>query len=88
VLNGAIHETLKSVDADNFTFTYSIDDGPGPLQADGVESYLGKVELRDAGGKTEVVWTSQYVARDDDAVAEFCNPVYGALLQDLAAQFA
>ena len=87
LLNGAIRETLISMDPDTYTFTYTIDDGPGPLQKDSVESYVGKVTLADADNGTEVIWTSEFTAKDDDAVAVFCDPVYQGLLQDLAKQF-
>ena len=36
ILNDAFHETLRSLDDANREFTYSIDDGPGPVAADAV----------------------------------------------------
>lgn len=88
VLNGAFKETLLAVDAENFKFEYSIDDGPGPLQQDQIEFYKGKVQLKDTDGGTEVIWTSEFKSKDDNAVTELCNPVYQGMLQDLAADFS
>ena len=45
VLNDAFHETLQSVDNENKSFTYSIDDGPGPIAKDDVDGYLGEVSV-------------------------------------------
>ncbi|MFV9615817.1 MAG: SRPBCC family protein, partial [Gammaproteobacteria bacterium] len=45
ILNGAFHETLLSIDSDSMTFTYSIDDGPGPVAKDSVTNYVGRVSL-------------------------------------------
>jgi len=87
VLNDAFHETLLSVDASNHTFTYAIENGPGPLESNAVDSYVGKVVLKPSGNGTEVVWTYEYQSQDDNGIAELCNPVYQALLSDLAKQF-
>ena len=81
-LNDAFHETLVSVNADEFTFSYSIDDGPEPLSKDSVSNYLGVVRLypvTDSNG-TFVEWTSSFESGDDQAVSDFCNPIYSALL--------
>lgn len=82
VLNEAFHETLVSVDPGAYTFTYSIDDGPGPVAADAVSNYRGTVTLQRVtdSGQTFVVWVSSYESDQDNAVAEFCNPIYQALL--------
>jgi len=45
LLNDAFLETLVSVNEDEYTFTYSIDDGPEPLSKDSVSNYLGTVRL-------------------------------------------
>ena len=57
VLNGVFKETLRTIDADARVFTYSIDEGPGPLEE--CSNYQGKVTLQasDDGG-TLVEWTS------------------------------
>jgi len=88
ILNGAFRETLQSVNAKDFTIEYTIDDGPGPLQKDHVESYRGKIQLVDTDEGTEVIWSSEYVSEDDNAVGELCNPVYQGMLKDLAAEFS
>lgn len=89
LLNGAIHETLASVDADNHRLTYTIDDGPAPLNSGAVTRYTGEVELCPitTGGGTFIKWTSSYETADDVAVGEFCNPVYAALMGCLQAHF-
>ncbi len=90
VLNEVFHETLRSIDHDARAFTYSIDDGPGPLAKDAVRNYLGSVRLipvTDANA-TLIVWESSYETDDDSAVGDFCNPIYFALLKALKAHFA
>lgn len=90
VLNGAIHETLASVDAANHYLTYSIDDGPEPINSSAMTSYIGAVKLYPVttDGTTFVEWTSKCETTDDGAVAEFCNPIYVALLGALRTHFA
>ena len=89
LLNGVIHETLTSVDAGNFRLTYTIDDGPAPLNSDAVTSYTGEVELSPitTGGGTFIKWTSSYETADDGAVGEFCNPIYAAFMGCLQEHF-
>ncbi len=90
VLNGVFHETLQSVDGANYTFSYSIDDGPGPVASDVVDDYIGTVKLHPVTdtNQTLVVWTSSYKSNQEDAVAELCNPIYRALLAALKAHLA
>ena len=45
LLNDAFLETLVSVNEGEYTFTYSIDDGPESLSKDSVSNYLGTVRL-------------------------------------------
>lgn len=89
LLNGAIQETLVSVDGDNHRFTYSIDNGPAPLNSDAITSYTGVVEFLPitSGGGTFIKWTSCYETADDSAVSEFCNPIYAALMDCLQKHF-
>jgi carbon monoxide dehydrogenase subunit G len=83
VLNDVFHETLQSVDADNHTFSYSIDDGPGPVSNSAVKNYIGVVKLSPADNGTLVEWSSSYESANEDEVADFCNPIYSALLSAL-----
>jgi hypothetical protein len=89
ILNEAFHETLSSVDSKNFLFTYSIDDGPGPVSKDSVSNYVGKVSLFPItdSGKTFVEWISTYESDSDSAVGDFCNPIYAGLLSSLKSKF-
>ena len=90
ILNEAFHETLRSLDDANHTFTYSIDDGPGPVARDAIANYVGKVRavaVTDTDA-TFVEWVSDYESADPAAVREFCDPIYQALLQALKAHFA
>lgn len=89
VLNGGIPETLLSCDEDGKCFTYSIDDGPGPLAADSLSGYVGKAQVIPvtADNSTFVLWTSSWESSKDGGVAEFCNPIYHALLKDLKNHF-
>lgn len=89
ILNDAFHETLLSVDAMNYRFTYSIDDGPGPVAKGVIDNYVGRVELfpiTDTGG-TFVKWTSEFDSADEAQVTEFCNPIYSGLLAALKTRF-
>lgn len=83
VLNDAFHETLTEVKTDDYTFSYSIDDGPGPVSKSAVNNYIGVVKLSEAGDGTLVEWSSTYDSANNDEVAEFCNPIYQALLSAL-----
>ncbi len=89
ILNGVFHETLVMLDDSGHHFSYSIDDGPGPVAKDAVANYLGEVKLYPVTdtGQTLVVWTSSFVSEDSEAVGELCNPIYQALLATLKAHF-
>ena len=89
-LNDVFEETLVDINDKDRSLTYSIDNGPAPLNSEAVDSYAGAVKAFPvtATGQTFVLWTSDYVTADDAAVGEFCNPIYQGLLNDLAAHFA
>lgn len=89
ILNDLFHETLLSVDTHIHTFTYRIDDGPGPIAKDAVSNYIGKVSLFPItdSGQTFIEWTSTYESSSEDEVAEFCNPIYIALINSLKSKF-
>lgn len=84
ILNGAFRETLQSLDDEERTFTYSIDDGPSPVSSQEVSDYRGRVQVRPIteGGGTFVEWSSSW-ERNDEAVHDFCHGIYVALLADL-----
>jgi len=83
VLNVAFHESLTAVDANAHTFSYSIDDGPGPVSSSSVNNYVGVVKLTPSNNGTLVEWGSSFESENEDAVADFCNPIYSALLAAL-----
>ena len=89
VLNALFHETLLTVDEANHTFTYSIDDGPGPVAKDAVKGYVGEVRLLPVtdGDRTFIEWSSRWESGSGE-VSEFCNPIYRALLNALKKHFA
>lgn len=89
ILNDAFQETLLSVDTHIHTFTYQITDGPGPTAKDAVSNYVGKVSLYPItdSDQTFIEWTSTYESDADDEVAEFCNPIYAALISSLKSKF-
>lgn len=89
ILNDAFHETLQSMDNKNHSFSYSIDDGPGPVSKESVSNYVGKVTLYPVtdSGKTFVEWISTYESDSDSAVGDFCNPIYAGLLSSLKSKF-
>jgi hypothetical protein len=90
VLNDAFHETLQGLDDLAKTIQYTIDDGPGPVAKDAVRNYVGTVRMYPitANDTTFVEWISQYDSPNSSAVGELCNPIYHALLEDLASKFA
>ena len=83
ILNGAFYETLTVLDPLNFTFSYSIDDGPGPVASDAVSDYVGTVKLTESGSGCLVEWSSAFQSQKDNEVADFCNSIYMALLNSL-----
>jgi hypothetical protein len=90
ILNDAFHETLLSINDTAMTFTYSIDDGPGPTSKKNIEGYIGEVTVFSvsADNSSFVLWTSKWASAKSDDVADFCNPIYHALLQDLKIHFS
>ena len=84
VLNGVFHETLRTLDEYAKTFTYSIDAGPGPLADDQMKNYVGRVVVEHIAGGTRVEWSSNW-EQNDEAIYEFCHPIYIALLNDMKA---
>ena len=89
ILNDAFHETLTAIDDQEFTFSYSIDDGPEPISKTTVSNYIGKVRLLPVTDEntTFVEWTSTYTSNAPAAVSDFCNPIYTALLAALKRHF-
>ncbi len=90
VLNGGIPETLLSVDEASKSLTYSIDDGPADLSKDNMEGYVGSITVYPVtdDNSTFVLWTSKWEADKSGGVADFCNPIYQALLNDLKSHFS
>jgi hypothetical protein len=90
IINDAFHETLLTLDNQEHTFSYSIDDGPEPLAKDSVSNYVGSVRLLPIteSNTTFIEWQSTYESPDDNAIAEFCNPIYEALLGALKQHFS
>jgi len=90
ILNEAFHETLLSVDDEARKLTYSIDDGPDAVSKDNVEGYVGTVKVLPVSDTDEsfVLWTSEWESAKSDDVADFCNPIYHALLQDLKSYYS
>ena len=70
-------------------FTYSIDDGPGPVSKNSVSNYVGRVSIYPVteSGKTFVESVSTYESRNDSEVGDFCNPIYAGLLSSLKSKF-
>ena len=83
ILNGVFYETLTVLDPLNFTFSYSIDDGPGPVASDAVRDYVGTVKVTESESGCLVEWSSAFQSQNENEVADFCNPIYVALLNSL-----
>ena len=82
ILNGVFHETLQTVDNDQMTFTYSIDDGPSPVSKEEVSNYIGRVAVEPSGSGARIEWTSSW-EQNDEPVHDFCHGIYVALLNDM-----
>jgi len=89
LLNQAFHETLLTLNDAGRTFSYSIDDGPGPVSKETVNNCVGQVTV--SPGKEPqtslVEWQSTFESKDENAVSDFCNPIYKALLTALKKKF-
>ena len=85
ILNDAFHETLIELDHATHTMRYSIDNGPSPVSAAEVKSYIGHVHLRPItkDNTTFAEWSSSWESDTEEAV-EFCRSIYVALLDDMA----
>ncbi len=90
ILNEAFHETLLSMNDKARVFTYSIDDGPGAVSKDNVKGYVGTVTVHPVTDTNSafVEWKSEWETENEESVADFCNPIYHALLQDLKSHFS
>ncbi len=88
ILNGVFHETLLALNETDHFFAYSIDDGPEPVSKDCVSGYIGAVRLFPVtdSNDTFVEWSSRWES-SQGGVAEFCNPIYTALLDALKKHF-
>jgi len=90
ILNEAFHETLTDFNEAEHRFQYSIDDGPSPLSKDDVKNYKGDIYLIPITNNNTTVMTcksSWQSATDDSATEGFCNPIYAAILDDVASNF-
>ncbi|MDT8321584.1 MAG: SRPBCC family protein, partial [Xanthomonadales bacterium] len=90
ILNGVFHETLVGLNDRERTFTYTIDDGPGPVAADAVDNYVGTVRVFPVTDENTsfVLWESRYDSPNDPEVGDFCNPIYQGLLNGLKKHFS
>ena len=84
ILNDAFHETLRVLDDESRTVEYSIDDGPDAVSKENVQGYIGKVRVLPVTDDeaTFVEWSSSW-ASGGEGTAEFCSPIYRALLDAL-----
>ena len=88
VLNDAFHETLLALDDVDHVIRYSIDDGPAAVSKANVQGYIGEVRVYPVTDidASLVHWTSRW-DNSTGNVAEFCDPIYRALLSDLKKTF-
>ena len=86
VLNDAFHETLHELNTVDHSVRYSIDDGPSPLNE--VNEYIGVLRVSPITDtdKSYVEWSSTWSGKDQET-AEFCSPLYVAMLADLKSRF-
>lgn len=90
ILNGVFEETLLSLHDPTRSFSYRVDDGPGPLARGTVREYIGRVQLLPVteNATTFVIWESTFESPDDRAICEMCNPIYQGLLVAMRDHFA
>jgi len=48
-----------------------------------VDRYIGVVKLTESEHGTQVEWSSTYESENENEIADFYNPIYGALLSGL-----
>ena len=82
VLNGIIYETLNNFDPDEFTFSYSIDQGEGPISSF-VSNYNVVVNLTSIEGGTLVEWRSSCNYKRRDARKIRVDTIYTSMLKAL-----
>jgi len=85
IVNGTFYETLLSFDNQEKKFSYSIDDGPGAASKDNLFGYVGELTIFPVteNNSSFVLWTTRWDLEKNESVADFLNPLYKALLQDL-----
>ncbi len=85
IVNGTFYETLLSFDNKARKFSYSIDDGPGPVSKDNLFGYVGELTVFPVteNNSSFVSWTTRWDLEKNEGVTDFLNPLYKALLQDL-----
>jgi len=90
ILNDAFHETLVSYNDDAKKLTYSIDDAPAVMSKDNVKGYIGEVTVFPVteNNSSFVLWTSKWDSAIEEGVADFFNPIYYGVLQDLKTHFS
>ena len=88
ILNAVFYETLVGLDDAARVLRYSIDDGPDAVSSDNVSGYIGEVRVQPLteDGRSFVSWGSSWES-SGGGVAEFCNPIYQALLGQLQKHF-
>jgi hypothetical protein len=90
LLNGGIHETLRSLNDLEHTFQYQITDGPSPISKDDLKFYYGTVSVLPVTDENAsyVSWITRFESKDDSVTQEFCDPFYSTFLAHLKARFA
>lgn len=82
VLNGIIYETLNNFDPNEFTFSYSIDQGSGKISSF-VSNYIVVVNLTSIEDGTLVEWCSSFESENDNDTSGFLNSIYSSMLKAL-----
>ena len=72
-----IKERLESLDGKNYTFSYSIVEGPIPFT-----NYLAQVELSPDGDRTKVNWSGSFepVGVPEDTLKQLVETIYRNLI--------
>ncbi len=86
-LNGVFLETLRGLDDQTRTLSYTIDEAPGTPVAE-TKDYAGRVRVIavTSDNTTVVEWSSEW-SGNDKAATEFCAGVYNGALGAMKSHF-
>ncbi|WP_185964586.1 SRPBCC family protein [Aliikangiella marina] len=88
IVNDVFFETLLKYAPQDWTISYRVDKGPGPLKPSNIKNFIGTIKLLALEDKTQVNWTATFESENDEAVISFCNSMYQTLLKAMRESFS